>query len=481
MKRFITGTLLVSSCVLRMQAQDISFDEDDAKVETPFVETSISLGFNYDWLRPPTSVSFEYPKGYLGFNIPFEQSVNPLDIYRSFDPVVDSMFADTNFLINGEEFKPTATARQSPNYTLRVDVPALGGVCSFSNIENVSLSYLNQLGVPGSQAGSEIKDQGVSFFTRGVISVPVSFDASWETMTFGYAYRVNRQLTFAFNLHRHIFRLNMRAKIGVELLGYADIDQDVVRERINLDYSLGGSADANYSAEAWSPSFGIRYWRFTWTSRFGIDTKAKGSLFADYTLPFFVDPETFEVTLTESQLLDPAVISQLAQSDTVKYTHKSTETMTWKMPQGHTVAFDIIRDKLTLSYTKTVGNLETSLNNIWRVKNENEDSLTSSVDTIDLKFGITTDNMILLSGNFRNAFFNIGIFTLDMQFDQEKKVASRALKQALPDAYQYITLGDAPMLPVLNFGSALGTKMQLLLELDVLPLLALKTGVIYYF
>jgi hypothetical protein len=42
-------------------------------------------------------------------------------------------------------------------------------------------------------------------------------------------------------------------------------------------------------------------------------------------------------------------------------------------------------------------------------------------------------------------------------------------------------LGKSAMIPTLNFGAALGTKLQLLLELDVLPLPALKTGVYYFF
>ena len=40
----------------------------------PSLNAKITIGFNYDLLRPPTDVSFDYAKGYVGINIPFEQS-----------------------------------------------------------------------------------------------------------------------------------------------------------------------------------------------------------------------------------------------------------------------------------------------------------------------------------------------------------------------------------------------------------------------
>jgi hypothetical protein len=45
----------------------------------------------------------------------------------------------------------------------------------------------------------------------------------------------------------------------------------------------------------------------------------------------------------------------------------------------------------------------------------------------------------------------------------------------------YMHMGKSAMLPVWNFGSTIGTKLRVLLELDVLPLPAFKSGVLYYF
>jgi hypothetical protein len=46
---------------------------------------------------------------------------------------------------------------------------------------------------------------------------------------------------------------------------------------------------------------------------------------------------------------------------------------------------------------------------------------------------------------------------------------------------KWVMLGDGIMIPVLNLGTTIGSKIQFLAELDILPLPALKTGVIYYF
>ncbi|MBD3320334.1 MAG: hypothetical protein GF350_04480 [Chitinivibrionales bacterium] len=469
---------LVLSIFWTVQGQDISFDSLSPEITAPVFDARFSIGFNYDLLRPPTDVSFEYPRGYFGMNIPIEQSVNPLEIARVYNDAIDSVFSDTALFADGEEFEPTTSARQSPNTSFMIDVPMLGGVCSFSSIENVYINYLNTLGLPSAKAATTLPENGISLLLKGAINVPVDFDMSWETLTFGYAYRVNRDLIFAMNLHRHVFIFNLRGKVNIDLLGYADIDQEKISSRIPLNYSLAGSARAHYLAEAWSPTFGVKYWRFFWTSRFGLKTRAAGSLEANYTLPFFIDPETFDVSLSEDELLDPAVIGQLGQNETTNFRHATTDDMKWEMPSGHTLGFDIVRDKLSLSYTKIFGHVNMELDSVWRIKSvDEEDSLTGGDTTyVNLDLGVSVDNIIMLSGNWRSAFFNLGAFTMDFDWDDQEDILGTALEKA-----NYVMLNGAPVFPVLNFGTALGTKIQLLLELDVLPLLALKTGVYYYF
>ena len=84
----------------------------------------------------------------------------------------------------------------------------------------------------------------------------------------------------------------------------------------------------------------------------------------------------------------------------------------------------------------------------------------------------------MLNANFYSAFVNAGIFTMDIRVGDQKHVLGNAFTNAKLDKLKW---GDAAMLPVLNFGAALGGKTQLGFEIDLMPLPALKTGVTYHF
>jgi hypothetical protein len=101
-------------------------------------------------------------------------------------------------------------------------------------------------------------------------------------------------------------------------------------------------------------------------------------------------------------------------------------------------------------------------------------------DTTDLGFdvGFSVDHMIMLSGKFPNMFFNLGVFAFDLRSGDHDHILGNALSAA---GLSSMKLGKSMMMPVLNAGSFIGTKMQLQLELDILPLPALKTGLAYYF
>ena len=104
------------------------------------------------------------------------------------------------------------SARQNPNATVRVEVPMLGGVGSFSNTQNMYLNYQNVLGNPDIFVNPQNLGEGVNFLLRGTVNVPMDLTLYWETMTFGYAYKLNKFFTFALNLHRHVFSLDLRGK-----------------------------------------------------------------------------------------------------------------------------------------------------------------------------------------------------------------------------------------------------------------------------
>jgi hypothetical protein len=97
--------------------------------------------------------------------------------------------------------------------------------------------------------------------------------------------------------------------------------------------------------------------------------------------------------------------------------------------------------------------------------------------TTDLDVGVTIDNIALLNVNLYSAFLNMGIFTMDIRINDQKHILGNAFTGSL----QKLKWKDAAMLPIMNMGAAIGEKTQLGFELDLLPLPAFKTGIIYHF
>ncbi|MBN1577826.1 MAG: hypothetical protein JW913_14795 [Chitinispirillaceae bacterium] len=494
--RIRTTGILISVFILQAGAAD-DFS-GGTEIELPTFEARVGIGFNYDLLHDPFDVSFEYPKAYFGLNLPLEKTVNIRDYTGYFNPAVDSLFADESLFKNGDEFRPTAGARQNPNPTVRVDVPMMGGVASFASTQNFFLSYDNMLGNPLIELDTSIEG-GMEFLMRGTVNMPVSLTSSWETMTFGYAFEVNRYVKLALNLHRHVFVLDMRGKIDVDLLGRYDIpvsggemsDFDISNE---LDYpseKINGVAYGHYETEMWSPTIACKVWRFSVVGRFGFTTKAPGSFYAKYELPFFIDPESGEFLY---DLEDPDVLNsfEVRQGLTANATDSiiySTRTkvgdgyresdLIWKMPTGLTFGFEIVPDKLKFSYTKLFGEVGMKLDRIAREQVALETGTTRSAtkDSIIIDYGISVDHVMLLEINLFHSFLNLGIFGMDFRYGEKRNLLGKKMDEIeLP-----MKLGRSALLPVLSLGTALGTKLQLLLELDILPLPALKTGVFYYF
>jgi len=476
------------SVIAQVCAQDISVEDLGASVKLPAFNARLGVGFNYDLLRDPTSVSFEYPRGYIGFNLPIAYNMDLRQFMNYIDPAIDSLFFDSTLFSNQRDFQPRASARQNANISVQVDVPMFGGVATFANTQNFLLSYSNALGNPEIFINPDSLMEGVKFLLRGTINVPVDLAFSWETMTFGYAYKINRNLVMALNLHRHVFSLDLRAKIDVDLLGnlHYRSDDGTIEIQQELNYpsdKIYGQAYGQYDAEVWTPTIGIKAWRFSFVSRFGFTTHAHGGFLAKYSLPFFIDPETFQPTIDFN---DPAVFQNTSliqklttnASDSVTYStvqSDNTESeLLWKMPTGLTFSFDIIPKHLSFSYTKIIGDIEMKLDKIAREKRaSNRPEGSVLMDSLLIDVGISVDNIMILSVNVFNSFLNIGVFGMDLRYaDQKHLIGSR-----MP----YMHLGKSAMIPTLNFGSAIGTKLQVLLELDVLPFPALKTGLFYHF
>jgi hypothetical protein len=228
---------------------------------------------------------------------------------------------------------------------------------------------------------------------------------------------------------------------------------------------LEGEGSGHYDTQQWSVTLAAHAWRFGLTYRSGIDTRAPGYLSAKYVVPFFVNPQTFmSEDLTDPEWLMENMDRFLSgETDSIEY--RTTNDLRWKMPHGLSLSFDIVPEKFFISYTKLFGEIEMKLEDIATISND-------STTFVDFDVGVTVDHIIMLHGAFQNAFVNLGIFAMDFRYGEEANL----LENVYP-----VPFGGGAMLPVLNLGTTMGSKIKLLLELDLLPLSALKTGVIYYF
>ena len=232
----------------------------------------------------------------------------------------------------------------------------------------------------------------------------------------------------------------------------------------------------------------FRAWRFSFVSRFGIDTKAHGSFLAKYTLPFFIDPVTFtsKYDFNDPDIINDPEIRQglLANaSDSITYSSRKRSgegyresDLEWKMPTALTFGFEILPEKIKFSYTKMFGDISMKLDRIAREQRTSDSAASGSLlnDSLVIDYGITVDNVMVLEFNLFNSYLNLGVFSMDFRYADSTNLIGKNLPSE-------VKFGDAALLPIVSLGTARGTKMQLLLQLDVLPLPGVKTGIFYYF
>jgi len=332
-------------------------------------------------------------------------------------------------------------------------------------------------------------DIDLSFFMRGGVGIPLHLSLGWETLTFGYAYRLNRDIAFALNLHRHLFSMNFRGRADVDILGTLNatvnagpLGEMTVNQLLDFPAEMAnGYINGRFTATAWTPSVGVRFGRVSLASRFGLNTKAKGTVRGQFIMPDIVNIETGQIDIdlnddiTPDEALD--LIDRLSNISVDSIVYESTERLHWKLPQGHTITLDVIPEVFSLSYTKIIGDIEMRLKNILRHRktmpvNADEDIIWA--DTLSFDLGVTVDHIIMANLNLFGVFLNLGVFAFDVRSEDTENIVGSAVPSQM-------RIGKSALLPVLSFGGTLGSKLKLHIEGDVLPLPAVRTGIFYYF
>ncbi|MGM0443411.1 MAG: hypothetical protein ACQEQV_04410 [Fibrobacterota bacterium] len=461
-------------------------EEDDGQIDglqqlpTPDVSASFAVGVNYDFLRNPLNHSFEGSRGYWGVNI-------PVPLKMSDEMMADLTSPVSKYFTDGELFVPEIVVKQYANSAIQVEVPMLGGVCSFSNIDMLNINYSNNFSMPtalfnppDSLIGAG-DDADISMMLRSAMEVPLDFALGWETTTFGYLYRFDNlaeDLYVALNLTRHHTYFDVSGNVNINIAGDITIEQDIGGLTLTPDYHLDNSIEGFYSLDRWSPSFAAKFWRFFAIARIGFRDKAQGSLKADYSVPFFVDKETFQFS---DSLQDTANIvgyifdhkEDFQKSRTVDVLYSTENNMTWQMPTGLTFGYEIIPEKLRLSYTKIINRIRLEL-----VDNDYSTDEEFQYDSLDFRVSAAVDHMINLKADFEHINFTMGVFSFDVSYNDNDRIISTIIDEGDSPLIKY---GEGALVPVLNGGAVIGNELQLMGELDILPIPSFKTGVIYNF
>lgn len=452
---------------------------DGLTLPTPDANISLGIGFNYDYLKSPFDVDFENAKGYYSINIPIKFALSTEMIDLIFSSMSDNFTDD-------EYFTPSIAAKQFANTTIKVDVPMLGGVCSFSHINVMSLKYENSTGIPSFRYKPDLNNSNgfdTDLLLLGNLNTPINFSLGWESMMFGYVYKINELFTLGLNMHRHRFYFNADANIDMDIKGNIKTTMSKANMDIPIEYSLKNPLSGEYVLERWTPTFAFRVWRFDLFARIMFKDEAKGALSGKYELPFFVNPSNFtldDLGNTE-YLIENIKNGNFTENKTETVNLATNRNMKWEMPSVLTIKYNFIPENskrnidISLSYSKFFGSTKIELVDSTLGRRPDGTTLDYLPHGLDLRMGVNIDHLILANAKFGWFYGGLGIMSLNSDFAGNKNLLSNI------DAAYLIPFGKGVMLPTLTGGGIIGTKLQLLLELNVLPLTAFKTGIVYHF
>jgi hypothetical protein len=447
-------------------------------------QATMSGGVSYDLLRYPTNVSFDQPEGYLSFNIPLDLSTNKLNL--------GDYLKGSN-----ESFTPKIAARQRLNYSFRVDVPMLRGVLIYAQTENVNFEMSMNL---GSNINETIDQKNIPLGSgvsgsaymnlNGAINLPIHYEMGWRTQTFGYAFKPRKDLMVAINLHQHLFEATANGTVNTNLLGNVALDLGSLgtKQDLPINYSeenVGGQISGRYTGSAWSPAIGIKWKRLILASRFGVNTKVKGHFTMRWKVPFFVNPQPKKFGVDENKLVIPmyarakgdttpvdqiqlardfqGLKDNLARSATDSFALDARSDAEFNIPSGQTIAVELVRDHVVLSYTFTYGG---------SISGYHQNQAGDVGDT-HLDLGFDVNQIVTLTGTFGRSRITLGGFMLDFYETGKEHWLSRG-------AGTYDSWGGVPI-PIVNCATSFGNTARVLLELDALPIPAIKSGLVYHF
>lgn len=436
-------------------------------------DAEIRGAFAYDILKSPLGRPFDRGRAQAAFNLPINLSARAQDFLGE---ATDSAVV-----------MPELFARVSQDLNVHVDLsaPVLGGTAFFAARENAGLSVRGAFGDARLDLDTALESGSV--LLKGSVNMPMIFDMHWRSLTFGYAFRPAPWLAVAFQMHKHTFAARTSGDLRPDVSGRITVAGEGANTSFLVEYPdsrVYGSARGEYQGKAWSPEMGVSAGPVTLVSRMGTRMRARGYLDAEYNVPFFVDPETFDMRFSEpDSFLAAENLGRLLNGEVGRKAMRVRESLLLTIPQSHTLAVELWRGRLSLSYTKVFGHLS--------IHGAGPDTaaaaggpagagadpaaggdsvITSTEGFVDLD--LWPDHVLVLSGAFGWFHGSVGVHTLNVGY--------RGRKDLLSGISALEWDGD-PLVPILGFGFAWGSPIQLTMDFHVSPLPAVRTGAVYVF
>ena len=308
----------------------------------------LSGAFSYEFLKSPLTRPFEYGRAEASLNLPFNASAQAQKFIGS--------MADSAVVM------PELFARVSQDFNAHVDVsaPMFGGIGFFAARENASLTVSGGLGNARFNLDTVMEGTG-SVLLKGSIHMPLIFEMSWRSLTFGYACQPVPWLAVAFQVHKHFFSARTSGDLRPDLSGRMSVGGDAGNTSFLVEYpdsKVYGLASGAYAGTIWSPEMGLGMGRVRLVSRMGARMSAQGHVDVTYSLPFFIDAETFEPRFTSpDSFLSADNLRRLLDGETGRKSIHIKERLILTLPQSHSISVDLWTGHLALTYTKVFGNV----------------------------------------------------------------------------------------------------------------------------
>ncbi len=414
--------------------------------------------FSTGFLESPLDAPQKGGEILLDLNLPVNVSAV---VQRAFDDASDSAVLTPQFLTG---------ISQLMNAQVKVAAPIWGGTFVFAARENAGLVVDGALGDVAFKFDTTLESGGF-IKLKGGIHLPLHTEIRWRSLSFGYAYSPLSWLRLAFQVHKHMVDARMSGDLEPDISGRIGVG-DGGGTSFAVDYpstKVYGAASGQYSGGAWSPEMGVQLGPIRYVARMGTRVKAKGHLDFEWQVPFFIDPESFDMTISQpDSFLAADNLRRLLGSETEGRHYRFRDPVELRLPATHSFAVEFLSRRMRLSYTRVIGAVSSRANPLPQAEQDSTDLDLAGV----LNAGLWPDHVLLLSGEFSRFRFTLGAFAANLSFDQDQNLLS--------DLFPLEIDGD-PVAPVLQLGLLWGSPVQISLDADIMPIPAVRTGVRYAF